>query len=144
MKNKHKAVLNWLANYPELQSFLYFNTVKEELEFTSVNTITNETIEKEFYGSVIKNYDFALVMMKSYDTGTSDINVDELFNVEQFMLWIKEQNKEKKFPYFESADILEIKNLQNEPTFSGISQAGDVAKYMVQIRIRYLEKKEES
>ena len=85
MENKHKAVLNWLANYPELNSselnsFLYFNTVKEELEFTSVNTITNESVEKEFYGSAIKNYDFALVMMKQYDTGTSEINVDEIFD----------------------------------------------------------------
>ncbi len=143
MENKHKAVLNWLANYPELNSselnsFLYFNTVKEELEFTSVNPISSESWDTQYLRGGVKNYDFALVMMKSYDTGTSDINVEEIFNVQKFMDWIDEQNRNKNFPNFEKEEVFLIENLQNDPTFSGINENGDLAKYMFQIRIKYL------
>lgn len=138
MENKHKAVLNWLANYPELQSFLYFNVTKEEIEFTSVNVVSSESWDTQYLRGGIKNYDFALVMMKQYDTGTSEINVNEIFNVQKFMDWIDEQNKNKNFPTFENVKIISIENLQNEPSFSGINEAGDIAKYMFQIRIKYL------
>ncbi|HIT73793.1 MAG TPA: hypothetical protein IAD10_09050 [Candidatus Fimicola cottocaccae] len=139
MENKHKAVLNWLANYPELQSFLYFNVTKEEIEFTSINTVSSDTVVEEYFQGALKNYDFALVMMKQYDTGTSDINVDGIFNVEKFMKWIDKQNKNKNFPFFQNAQVLSVKNLQNEPSFSGINEAGDIAKYMCQVRIEYYE-----
>ncbi|WP_250277371.1 hypothetical protein [[Clostridium] colinum] len=138
MDNKHKAVIEYLRQYPELTSFLYFNTVKEEAEHTSLNTIISDTWEQKYLRGGIKNYDFAISIMKPYDTGTSDLNVEEIFNVQKFMQWIDEQNKNKNFPIFENGEVFCIENLQNEPSFSGINETGDIAKYMFQIRIKYL------
>lgn len=138
MTNKHKVVLDYLSNYPDIKSFLYFNTSLEELNHTSVNTITSDYFERKYLRGGIKNYDFAVTFIGQYDTGTSDINVNQIFDLEKFMLWIDEQNKNKNFPEFEDGEVISIENLQNEPSFSGINETGNLAKYMFQIRIKYL------
>lgn len=138
MTNKHKVVLDYLSNYPDIKSFLYFNTNVEELNHTSVNTITSDYFEQKYLRGGIKNYDFAVTFIGQYDTGTSDININQIFDLEKFMLWIDEQNKNKNFPEFEDGEVISIENLQNEPSFSGINETGNLAKYMFQIRIKYL------
>ncbi|MFR4986981.1 MAG: hypothetical protein ACLUCH_06255 [Lachnospirales bacterium] len=138
MTNKHKVVLDYLSNYPDIKSFLYFNTSLEELNHTSVNTITSDYFEQKYLRGGIKNYDFAITFIGQYDTGTSDVNVNQIFDLEKFMLWIDEQNKNKNFPEFEDGEVISIENLQNEPSFSGINETGNLAKYMFQIRIKYL------
>lgn len=138
MTNKHKVVLDYLSNYPDIKSFLYFNTSLEELNHTSVNTITSDYFEQKYLRGGIKNYDFAITFIGQYDTGTSDININQIFDLEKFMLWIDEQNKNKNFPEFEDGEVISIENLQNEPSFSGINETGNLAKYMFQIRIKYL------
>lgn len=138
MTNKHKVVLDYLSNYPDIKSFLYFNTSLEGLNHTSVNTITSDYFEQKYLRGGIKNYDFAITFIGQYDTGTSDVNVNQIFDLEKFMLWIDEQNKNKNFPEFEDGEVISIENLQNEPSFSGINETGNLAKYMFQIRIKYL------
>ena len=138
MTNKHKVVLDYLSNYPDIKSFLYFNTSLEELNHTSVNTITSDYFEQKYLRGGIKNYDFAVTFIGQYDTGTSDININQIFDLEKFMLWIDEQNKNKNFPEFQDGEVISIENLQNEPSFSGINETGNLAKYMFQIRIKYL------
>lgn len=140
MDNKHKAVVEYLSQYPELKSYLYFNTNKEQENHTSINTTTSDYYFKKYFIGGIKYYDLAISIMKSYDTGTSNINMEEMFDVQKLMLWIDEQNKIKNYPKFENAEILSIENLQSEPTLSGVNESGDIAKYMFQIRIKYLIK----
>ena len=139
MDNKHKAVVDFLSQYPELKSYLYFNNVTEEENHTSINTVTNDTWEKKYLRGGIKNYDFAIAIIKPYDTGTSELNIEEMFDVQKFMAWIDEQNKNKNFPVFENGEVFLMENLQNEPSFSGVNEAGNLAKYMFQIRIKYAD-----
>lgn len=137
MNNKHKAVMEFLSQYPELSSILYFNSVQEENNHTSVNTIVSDTWATKYLRGGIKNYDFSMILMRPYNTGTSDDNINEMFNIQKFMDWIDEQNKIKNFPIFEDGKVLKIQNLQNEPNLAGVNQAGNLAKYMFQIRIEY-------
>lgn len=121
-----------------MQSFLYFNTHTENAGIVSIATNYGTAWEKKYVcGHGIKNYDFAIVYTGLQDDGTSKNNVQEMFNAEKFMLWIDEQNKKKNFPCFDGAQVLSIENLQNQPTFSGVSTNGALAKYMMQIRVRY-------
>ena len=69
--------------------------------------------------------------------GTSDINASQMFNVDKFMAWIDEQNFKRNFPAFEGAKVIRIENLQNQPNFAGVNEAGNVAKYMFQVRVKY-------
>lgn len=139
MENYNKIMVDYLLQYPLLQSYLYFNTSTDIVGNTSIRTVSSNTWERRFLrGKGIKNYDFAVVCMTQQDTGTSDVNVTEVFNVEKFMKWIDEQNKNKNFPDFgEGIKILSIENLQNMPSFGGTNEAGNIAEYLFQVRVRY-------
>ena len=95
--------------------------------------------EKRFVrNSGIKVYEFAVVQMLPQDQGTSDINAEQAQSVQDFMDWIDEQNRAKNFPKFQGCQVLSIENLQNMPNLAG--EAGTVAKYMFQVRVRYYTK----
>lgn len=138
--NKNIAMLNYLRQYPGLQSFLYFNSMVDQIGNTAVQTVYGETWEKKFVrGHGIKQWDFAVVKIAQADTGTSDINADETQAVQDFMDWIDAQNKSQNFPVFDGCKILSIENLQNMPNFAGIDNNEGTAKYMFQCRVRYYE-----
>ena len=140
MDNKNIAMLEYLRQYPGLQSFLYFNSMVDQIGNTAVQTVYGETWEKKYVrGHGIKQWDFAVVKIAQADTGTSDINADETQAVQDFMDWIDAQNKAKNFPVFDGCEILSIENLQNMPNFAGIDNNEGTAKYMFQCRVRYYQ-----
>lgn len=140
MDNKNTAMLEYLRQYPGLQSFLFFNSMVDQIGNTSVQTVSGETWEKKYVrGHGIKQWDFAMVKIAQADTGTSDINADETQAVQDFMDWIDEQNKAGNFPDFSPSKVLSIQNLQNMPNFAGIDNNEGTAKYMFQCRVRYYE-----
>ena len=138
MDNKHKAMLDYLSQYPGLDAFLRFNSVTDELGNVSVQTVYGDKWERQYIGGHgIKRYDFAVVTMNPQDPGTSRVNADQMEDVEGFMAWIEEQNKARNFPDFDGCKVLSIENLQNMPNLAGVNSAGNVAKYMMQCRVRY-------
>lgn len=140
MDNKNTAMLEYLRKYPGLQSFLFFNSMVDQIGNTSVQTVSGETWEKKYVrGHGIKQWDFAVVKIAQADTGTSDINADETQAVQDFMDWIDEQNKAGNFPDFSPSKVLSIQNLQNMPNFAGIDNNEGTAKYMFQCRVRFYE-----
>lgn len=140
MDNKNTAMLEYLRQYLGLQSFLFFNSMVDQIGNTSVQTVSGETWEKKYVrGHGIKQWDFAVVKIAQADTGTSDINADETQAVQDFMDWIDEQNKVGNFPDFSPSKVLSIQNLQNMPNFAGIDNNEGTAKYMFQCRVRYYE-----
>ena len=140
MDNKNTAMLEYLRQYPGLQSFLFFNSMVDQIGNTAVQTVYGETWEKEYIrGHGIKQWDFAVVKIAQADTGTSDINADETQAVQGFMDWIDEQNEIGNFPDFSPGKVLSIQNLQNMPNFAGIDNNEGTAKYMFQCRVRYYE-----
>lgn len=139
MENYNNAMIEYIKQYPELSGFPFFNTSNEVAGNTSIQTTYGTTwIKKYTRGHGIKSYDFAVVYMGQQDSaGTSDINASQMFNVDKFMAWIDEQNFKRNFPAFEGAKVISIENLQNQPNFAGVNEAGNVAKYMFQVRVKY-------
>lgn len=138
MDNKNTAMLEYLKQYPGLQSFLYFNTIVNATGDTAIQTVYGETWEqRHIRNHGIKQWDFAIVKIAQADTGTSETNADQAQSVQDFMDWIDEQNTLKNFPAFDGCTVLSIENLQNMPNFAGISQDEGTAKYMFQCRVRY-------
>lgn len=141
MVNKHEAMVKYLKGY--VPYYLTFNSIIEEQGQISIQPVYADDVVKEYTnGEKIKEYTFAVVQIRQYDTGISEpsINAAELFDVGQFMEWIDEQNKNKNFPNFgEQCNIQRIYNLQNMPNLAGANDQNE-AKYMFQCRVVYLEK----
>lgn len=141
MANKNKEILEFLEQCPAVKSFLYFNSSTDKAGRVSVETVYSDVWEKRFVrNSGIKVYEFAVVQMLPQDQGTSDTNAEQAQSVQDFMDWIDEQNRAKNFPKFQGCQVLSIENLQNMPNLAGVNEAGTVAKYMFQVRVRYYTK----
>ena len=136
--SKHEAMVEYLKQYPGLQSFLYFNTITDKAGNVSVQTVySDEWEEQDITGHGTKRYDFAIIFMAPQDQGTSYTNIAKMDDVQNFMDWISEQNELKNLPNFEGCEVYSIENLQNMPNLSTVSASA--AKYMFQCRVRYYE-----
>ena len=138
--NRNQALQEWLAQSPYVTD-LYFNFSPAEEGVTSVASISGETVLKRYFGGwALKQYDFGVVQFKPINTdvpNNSD-NAAEMYDVDLLMDWIKEQNRLRNFPNFEGCTIQRVEVLNNMPVVTG--QDDEVARYMCQCRVTYIEK----
>lgn len=141
MINKHQVIYDFVKQYPPLNDILYFNSVNEIPGSSGINTMFSDNIINKFIRSAVKEYVFSVVQIRIYDnSGTSNININEIYNSQQFMDWINMQDKNKNYPNFgNNCTMLSMENIENMPNLSGVSDDG-TAKYVFSIRIRYFEK----
>lgn len=138
--NRNQALQEWLAQSPYIMD-LYFNFAPTEAGVTGVSSISGETVLKRYMGGwALKQYDFGVVQYKPINTdvpNNSD-NAAEMFDMDLLMDWIKEQDKERNYPVFEGCTVQRVEVLNNMPVVTG--QDDEVARYMAQCRVTYLEK----
>lgn len=138
--NRNQALQDWFSQSPYVTD-LYFNFTPAEEGVTGVAPISGETVLKRYLGGyALKEYDFGVVQFKSVNTDVpnNNDNATEMYDVDLLMDWIKEQDKQRNYPNFEGCTIQRVEVLNNMPVVTG--QDDEVAKYMCQCRVTYLEK----
>lgn len=140
MDNKHLAMQKYIAQYPDAEKVFFNRNVIEDGNISLEPIFSDNTVKEYVDGSAIKNYDFAIVYVKNVsDLPNTTDNAEDIYDVEKFMDWIKEQNKSKNLPYFgENCQVLSIRNLQNMPNTS--EQDERHTRYMFLCRVEYFEK----
>lgn len=142
MIDKNKALSTYIKTYPQLYGWLYFNVIN--MAETNMSLVMDaDNIVSEFIdGAKIREYIFQISMIKPFDTGTSEINIDALKETQNFNAWIKSQNEARNFPIWNSTDIIDsIESLTEIPTME-VDSEKNLAKYTIQVKINYLEIKE--
>lgn len=88
----------------------------------------------------MKQYDFGVVQYKPINTNVpnNSDNAAEMYDVDLLIDWIKEQDKQRNYPTFEGCTVQRVEVLNNMPVVTG--QDDEVARYMCQCRVTYLEK----
>lgn len=140
VSNRNQALQEWLQDCPYATD-LYFNFAPAEPGVTGVSPVSGEAVIKRYLGGYsLKGYDFGVVQYipVNMDVPNNTENTDAMHSVEQFMDWVKEQNAQKNLPDFEGCAVQRVEVLNNMPVVSG--QDDEVAKYMFQCRVTYLEK----
>lgn len=143
MTNKHEAMLQFIAQCPEVAD-LFLNFSTSENGDTVIDTIETESEVASFIdGSRVRWYDFALVQYQPISTDpNTDDNAEAMFEIEKVAAWLEEQERKRNYPDFGTeCQISELSVLQSTPTVAGKDQRG--AKYMMACRIEYFEKKKE-
>lgn len=135
---KHEAMLEFLRTSP-LFSNIAFQFGKVENDAVIFNTETNDAeLSRDILGRKTKRYTFSIVTYRASNTDAeSDLNIDTLNTVDEFMRWIDEQNKARHFPQFENCVVKEIENLQSTPSVAGTDSQAGLVKYMCQMRVTY-------
>lgn len=139
MANKHLAMQTWV------QSFLTDNALYFESADAYPNTRVlvpnygDYTRKTDICGFKYKSYSFVFIGYEQIDTGTSDINANNMQIFDDFNDWLETQKETQNFPNFGSnCSEYEIVPLQNMANISDITEDG-LAKYMLGARIDYKE-----
>lgn len=138
--NRNEALQEWLQESPYATD-LFFNFAPTEPGTTAVAPVSGEAVIKRYLGGYsLKGYDFGVVQYipVNMDVPNNTDNTDAMYSVEQFMNWVKEQNAQQNFPDFEGCNVQRVEVLNNMPVVAG--QDDEVAKYMFQCRVTYVEK----
>lgn len=111
----------------------------------SISLITNysdKVVKRYITGKVQKQYGFTIVIVKKYSADADDLNLEAMNFAQAFMDWLEEQDGRKQYPDFgEGCTVEKMECLQNMPNLSGVNVQAGLARYMVQCRILYTERK---
>ena len=138
--NKHDAIMDWLWQNEDVKR-LYFNFSDTQTGNIVVATNSGNYVMKRYLdGSSMRAYDFAMIQYKPLNTVdvNSTENAETMFDAEQLMEWVDEQEQKHNYPRFENCTITKVENLHNMPQISGIDDT--VAKYRFSCRVTYLQK----
>lgn len=138
--NIYENLLEYIAkNYKPLNNWIYFNTSTMEDGNTSLNTITGTTVNEYNDGSRDIELIFAIAMIQTYDTGTSDTNLDAISEVNHFIEWFESESM--KNILFENTQIIinELTVLDTTPLLS-VDMAQNLAKYQFNCSLKFLKK----
>lgn len=142
---KHDAVKTYFE--PKIieiaKKKLGFNFSSESNDSISLITNYSDKVVKEFVtGKVQKQYGFTIIIVKSYSSEEDDLNLEAMNFAQEFMDWLDAQNEKRDFPDFgEKCTVEKIENLQNMPNLAGVNAQEGLARYMIQARIVYTERK---
>lgn len=139
--NKHDAVMRWLFQNEAIKR-LYFNFSDTQNGNVEIATSSGNAKLKTYAdGSMMKAYDFALIQYKPINTVdvNSNENAEIMFDAEQLMEWLEEQEMRKNYPIFPGCFVTKVENLQNMPSVAGMNDTE--AKYLFSCRITYLQPK---
>lgn len=143
--SKHDAVKGYFE--PKIMELagdlLNFNFSPETEDSISMVTNYSDKVRKRYVtGKTQKEYGFSIVIVKAYSSEQDDLNLEAMNFAQAFMDWIDGQNEKKEFPEFgEDCTVERIENLQNMPNLSGVNYNAGLARYMIQARIIYTERK---
>ena len=121
---------------------LFFNFSTSKNGDTVIAPIASDyTVQEYIDKSALKWYDFSIIQFWPLSTEPNDsTNADIMFDVEEVMQWISDQEDAENYPNFgDKCEVQEISVLQDIPTVAGQDQSG--AKYMFSCRVEYLERK---
>lgn len=137
---KEEQISEYLKAYPQLYTWLYFNTVVNSPGNTSMLTDSDNVLIKYIDDSKEREYIFTVAMVKDYDTGTSDTNMEALKEAENFIEWVKHNNELNIFPNFgEKCDIKEVEVIDEVPQLA-IDGEQNIARYTIGLRVNYNER----
>lgn len=106
---------------------------------TSLNSVSGERKITEFIdGSYTAELYFSISMVKGYDSETSLTNIDSIFEIENFMDWIDDDDNLKKLNFGDDVKLLELDVMQNVPTIL-VDSEQNLAKYQFQACIQYIQ-----
>ncbi len=139
VNNKNKLIIDWLKTYsPFSQMLISFNALNAQFKNNqiSLNTVSRDEVIKAYTnGDYMKEYQFAIALYLPYDNnGNSKVNIDKMIDIEKFILWVREQNLKRNFP-FETAFYMEPAT--NLPQLASLEN--HLAKYLIQFKVKYLD-----
>nr|DAX93316.1 MAG TPA: Minor capsid protein from bacteriophage [Caudoviricetes sp.] len=143
MNSIYEAISIWLRVCPEVNGYTYFNVIPMIPDTASVNSNSSSDILNKFIdGSMEVRLLFNINLVKSYDEGTSDLNLEAINSFDEITKFIEDMNLKQKFPILGDNYIVnEIGSLYKAPEVYTLQEDTSIARYEGQFYIQYLQMK---
>lgn len=142
---KHDAVHAFFREKAEeiAQDTIGFNFLSGRSGSMSIVTNYSDKIRKRYIRSdAEKEYGFSIIITKPYSMDEDMLNLEAMNFAQGIADWVDEQNRMKNYPEFpENCQIKGMETLQNMPNLAGINYKEGLARYMIQCRIIYFERR---
>lgn len=137
--SKHAALREWVSEFLD-DNYLYFESADAYPGVRTIVPQVGDYLNKtDILGNKYKTYSFVFIGYEQIDTGTSNINIENMQLMDSFNEWLELKAEFQDFPDFgELCSEYEIQPLQNMANLSMISDDG-LAKYMLGVKINYKE-----
>lgn len=117
----------WVSTYPQLNTWLYFNSTDMIDGNTSLNSTGTHRTSKEYIdGSYEATMNFGIVMIKPYDNEQSTVNADAFAEAESFSEWIENVDY---YPDFGEGFIVNDVHLIDKSPNIAVDSEQSLAKY---------------
>lgn len=143
MNSIYEAISIWLRDCTEVNGYTYFNVIPMIPDTASVNSNSSSEILNKFIdGSMEVRLMFNINLVKSYDEGTSDLNLEAINSFDKITKFIEDMNLKQKFPILGDNYIVnEIGSLYKAPEVYTLQEDTSIARYEGQFYIQYLQMK---
>lgn len=140
---KAEQISEYIKTYPNLYEWLYFNVILNTPGNSALLTDSDNVLQEFIDGAKEREYIFSVAMSKNYDSsGTSNVNMEALKEVENFIAWIESNDELSIFPDFgEKCDISSMEVIDQVPQAS-IDAEKNIAYYTVSMKINYTERRQ--
>lgn len=141
---KHEAMQAYFEPKVEELSgrMLKFNFSDDSRDSISFLTNYAAKVRKNYVRAAEKEYAFSILITKTFSSESDDLNLQAMNFAQSFMDWLDEQSNNRIYPDFGSkCEIRKIENLQNMPNLANVDWENQIAQYMLQCRVIYMEKK---
>lgn len=142
--NLYRKIDEWLKNYEPLNNWIYFNATPDIVGTVALNSIPGDGVVARFIdGSKKCEILFAIDMVREYDNmGTSEVNMEALDEVNNFIEWLDSQRQDENFPDFGTTNtVRDIQVLTNVPTVL-VNTQDMLSKFQIQVKVTYIDNKE--
>lgn len=137
--NYYKKIQEWIETCPYVNDYVYFNVVPMEEDTTAITSAQgiNDTT-KYIDGTSEKELKFNIDLVKVYDEGTSDLNVEALESFDQIDQWIEIQDAVSNYPDFNGLLITSIEPFYTTPDVY-ISDDDSKCRFSKEYTLKFIE-----
>lgn len=138
---KTEAALEWAKTWPELDGYLKLNAIITKDGDATFDTSYNDVSVVEYNdGTALREYTFQLRVITAWSDGFDPINIEAMKLSSQWLDWVSHQFEDGNIPDFgEDAKIQGIFPVQNVPALNAVYENDNLAEYLIQAKIRYIE-----
>ena len=142
MSSRHKALFQFMKQYPDIGNLFSFNFHEIELNSSVFRVIDEETVKKDIFGDETVLYKFSIAENKGYTTDPFSMeNIDNLKDVDSFIEWIKAQDRQQNFPNLgEGYNVESINAVRTPSGIASVYPNGQIAQYAFTVIVQYTKK----
>ena len=138
--NKDLAIFEWAAQFPILTEPLLFSYLAEQEGSCAIVPIQGDAAIKWYLdGSSVREYSFALQLLRRVSDSTDDTNTGNAYILRQWVEWLSEQQRDGNYPDFgERCSDYTLEVLSNMPMLAQQYENG-MGMYQFFARLQYWE-----